>query len=245
MAGLSWLATISAPESVLARRILRRIAVRVVEQRYVARRYGRALAHLLRRVVERHDPRSGVQDQDSGTTKVSPYIPLNLLASVLESSRCWRWSPYGHQVGPVQQDVRGLQHGIGVEPDARSICPALARLVLELRHARELTHSGYTVEEPGGVRRDAALAEDTDSGSRPTARKMAASSPDVVPEHLRVLGDRDGMQVHDAVVVVLVLYGHPVLEGTQVSPQVRRAARLMPLNTRRFVSMSPILTDAL
>src|ERR687894_597684 len=133
-------------------------------------------------------------------------------------------------MGAVEEDVCGLENRVVVETDARGLGPALTRLVLELGHARELADFGYTVEKPGelGVRGDAALSEDhRPLRVEPDRKEDSRELTHVVPEHLRVLGHRDGVQVHDAeIAVVVVLYGHPVLQSAKIGPEVGRAARL-------------------
>lgn len=51
---------------------------------------------------------------------------------------------------------------------------------------------------------------------------------DALPQHGWVLGDRDGVQVHDAVQhgARLVLQAHPALDGPQVVAEVRDPCRL-------------------
>jgi hypothetical protein len=173
MAGLSGEAVISVPESSL-RAGSCAAPLGLVEDRHVAGRRGRALAHLGRGLVERHDPRPGGRDEHlrhhEGLAVEPVEAPrerpheLEVLALVLA---------YGDEVRVVQQDVGGLQDGVVVEPRARRLRPALPRLVLELRHAGELADLRHAVKEPRQLRvaRTRLWRNTTDfSGSIPDAR---------------------------------------------------------------------------
>src|SRR5215210_4758233 len=93
---------------------------------------------------------------------------------------------------------------------------------------------------------DPALAEDhTPLGIQARCEVDGSHLPDLLPEHLGVLGHRDRMQIDDAeVVLVLVLHRDPVLECPHIITNVQVAARL---NTTEY-SLSNlheyILTDA-
>src|SRR5215208_6652337 len=99
------------------------------------------------RLVEGHDPGSGLQDQglrnNEGLTVESVETPcerpreLQVLALVLA---------YGDEVRVVEEDVGGLEHGVVVEPDARALGATPLGLVLKLRHARKLADPRYTVQ---------------------------------------------------------------------------------------------------
>ena len=66
-----------------------------------------------------------------------------------------------HPVGVVEQDVGGHEHRVGEQPDPGRLLALLGRLVLELRHAPQLTHAGRALQQPGqlGVGRHVALHE--------------------------------------------------------------------------------------
>ena len=53
---------------------------------------------------------------------------------------------HGYAVGQIQQDVRGLQHGVGEEPHGDRL--AAFRLLLERNHAAELARRRDAIEEP-------------------------------------------------------------------------------------------------
>src|SRR5919112_6294470 len=121
--------------------------VRLVEERDVPGGRRRALAHLLRGLVECHDPRSGLQNHglrnNEGLTVESVETPcerpreLQVLALVLA---------HGDELRVVEEDVGGLEHGVVVEPDARALGATPLGLVLKLRHARKLADPRYTVQ---------------------------------------------------------------------------------------------------
>jgi hypothetical protein len=128
-------------------------------------------------------------------------------------------------------------------PDA-----ALARLVLELRHARKLAEAGHAVQQPAQlrVRADVALAKDHALlGVEARGEVDGGHLPDLLPEHPGVLRHRDGVQVHDAeIVLVLILYGDPVLERPHVVAHMQVSARLNPAEYPLFRLHDHILTDA-
>ena len=55
-----------------------------------------------------------------------------------------------HHVDVVEQDVRGLQHGIGEEAHGDEVL--LLGLVLELRHAAQLAVARRARQQPGALR---------------------------------------------------------------------------------------------
>ena len=57
----------------------------------------------------------------------------------------------GDVVRLVEQNVRRHQRGVGEQTAVDILC-VLGALVLELRHARELTEHGVAVEHPGQLR---------------------------------------------------------------------------------------------
>ena len=67
------------------------------------------------------------------------------------SSTCWRWSsPTGTCVGPVEQDVGGHQHRVGVERDPGRV--HAAALLLELDHPVQLAGVRRALEQVGRAR---------------------------------------------------------------------------------------------
>jgi hypothetical protein len=229
MAGLSGVARISVPESAPGP-------------------WG-ALAHLLFGCVERHHPRPCGRDHglryDEGLPVEVVEPPgerpheLEVLTLVFA---------HGDEVRFVKEHVRSLEHGVVEETRARRFDPALPRLVLELRHARELPKSRHAVEQPAKLRvfTDLALAEDhTPLGVEARGEVYGSHLPDLLPQHLRVLGHRDCVQVHNAeVVLVFVLHRNPVLERPHIVSHVEVAARLYPAEYPLFSLHGAILTDA-
>ena len=66
----------------------------------------------------------------------------------------------GNVRGLVDQNVGGLEHGVGEQPDARAVL-VLTRFLLELGHPVEPAHPRGALKDPGklGVRRDRTLRE--------------------------------------------------------------------------------------
>ena len=164
----------------------------------------------------------------SGTTSVSPKRcveaagevagELEVLALVL---------PHRHDVGVVDEDVGGLQHGIGEEPDVGP--GALGGLVLELRHPAGLAEAGEAREHPRqlGVLGDVALDEEHRPCRVDTAGdELGGRQTGALPQHGRVGRDGQRVQVGDEVEgVVRLLQPDPLHEGTDVVAEVQRVAR--------------------
>src|SRR5215204_5426785 len=131
-----------------------------------------------------------------------------------------------------------MYDGVVEETRTRRFDPTLPRLVLELRHARELPKARYTVEQPAklSMPADLALAEDhTPLRVEARGEVYGRYLPDLLPQYFRVLRHRDRVQVHDAeVVVVFVLHRHPVLERPHIVAQMQVAARLYPTEYSLF-----------
>src|SRR5215210_5972257 len=92
---------------------------------------------------------------------------------------------------------------------------------------------------------DPALAEDhTPLGVQARCEVDGSYLPDLLPEHIGVLGHRDRVQIDDAeVVLVLVLHRDPVLEGPHIITNVQVAARLNATEYSLFGLHDHILTD--
>ena len=223
--------------------------VGVVEDGDVARGPRGALAHLLLRRVECHNPRSRGRDHGLGHDEG---LPVKMIEPPGERPHELQVLPlvlaHGDEVRVVEEHVGGLQHGVVEEARARRLDPALAGLVLELRHARELPKARHAVQQPAQLRvpADPALAEDhAFFGVEARGQVDGSDLPDLLPEHLRVLRNRDRVQVHDAeVVLVLVLHGDPVLERPHVVAQVQVTARLNAAEYSLFGLHQHILADA-
>src|SRR5215204_5101120 len=140
-----------------------------------------------------------------------------------------------------------MYDGVVEETRTRRFDPTLPRLVLELRHARELPKARHTVEQPAKLRMpaDLALAEDhTPLRVEARGEVYGRYLPDLLPQYIRVLRHRDRVQVHDAeVVVVFVLHRHPVLERPHIVAHMQVAARLYPAEYSLFALHERYSTD--
>ena len=102
-------------------------------------------------------------------------------------------------VGLVEQDVARHQDGVGEEAGGDEVL-ALA-LLLELRHAAELSEPGDGREQPSGlgVRGHMALAEERAAVGVEADRKEERGQVErAVVQVVRVVVDRDRVQVDDA-----------------------------------------------
>ena len=135
---------------------------------------------------------------------------------------------HGDEVRPVQQDVGGLQDGVVQEAGAHALDPL--RLLLELGHPLEITQGRHRVEEPRelGVLRDVRLNEQRAAVRLQSARDEGDGQVQHPPvQLLGLVGDRDGVEVHDAVDALVALRQlHPVLDRPEVVPQVDVSGRL-------------------
>ncbi|MNN25197.1 hypothetical protein D3C81_1386560 [compost metagenome] len=99
----------------------------------------------------------------------------------------------------VEQDVRRLQHRIGVEADAGAFL-VLARLLLELGHPVQPAEAGDTVEDPGqfGMGGHRRLREDGGLGRVQARRQIGRRDlARLGRQLLRLLPDGDGVHVGD------------------------------------------------
>ena len=135
-----------------------------------------------------------------------------------------------HFGGLVEQDVGGLEHGIGVEAD-RGALLVLARLLLELGHPVQPAEAGDAVEDPGqiGVGAHRRLRED-DRPGRIEARSQIGGRDlaRLGRQLLRLLPDGDGVHVgdEDEDGRALILKLDEPLQGAEVVAQVQGAGGL-------------------
>jgi hypothetical protein len=163
-------------------------------------------------------PTSGIRC--SGTTNVSPYRALKRWALV---------GPHGDLVGPVGQDVRGLEHR--VEEQARGDeGPLLLGLLLELGHPAQLPECRDAGQHPTqlGVLPDVRLPEeDAPAGVEAGGQEEGRGVVEAFPEVAGVVRHRDGVKVDDAVDGLgAVLALHVLPDGPDVVAEVLPAGRL-------------------
>ena len=117
--------------------------------------------HLALRLLEVADARRGLRDRGLRGREELAVARVEALRDVARELEVLALIlAHGHAVGEVEQDVGGLQHGIGEEADRDRL--AAGRLLLERDHAPELAHRADAVEEPRelGVLVHVALHED-------------------------------------------------------------------------------------
>jgi hypothetical protein len=129
-----------------------------------------------------------------------------------------------HLVGVVEQDVRGLQGRVGEQAGGDEVAFALGRLVLELRHPRQLAVGHVALHHPRQLRvlGDVALHEHRRHvGVEPDGEQDRGELDRPLADHPWLLGDREGVEVDDAVEgVVFVLVLGPRPQRTEVAAQV-------------------------
>jgi hypothetical protein len=133
-----------------------------------------------------------------------------------------------HLLGVVQEDVGRLQRRVREQAGGDEV--GLIGLVLELRHAAQLAEAGRALHDPAqlGVLGHVALGEQRhDLGVEAGRDEDLRELEDLRPQLGRVLRDRDGVQVDDAVNgVVVVLFLDPAPDRTQVVAEVDLAGGL-------------------
>ena len=115
-------------------------------------------------------------------------------------------------IGLVEQDVARHQDGIREEPGGDERLPFA--LLLELSHPAELSEPGDGREQPSGlcVAGDVALQEERAAlGCEPDGEEQRGQVEGAVVQLLRVVLDRDRVEVDDAEVGVALLLGRDVL----------------------------------
>jgi hypothetical protein len=131
-------------------------------------------------------------------------------------------------LGVVEQDVGRLQRRIGEQPAGHEV--GLVGLLLELDHAPQLAERGRALHDPAqlGVLVHLALGEQrAHLGVEPGGHQDLGDLERLGPQHGRVLGDGERVQVDDAVDGgVVVLRHHPAPDRTQVVAEVDVAGRL-------------------
>src|SRR5215470_14369753 len=140
----------------------------------------------------------------------------------------------GHMRCAINENVGGHEVGIDVKPD-RSILPVLAGLLLELRHPIEPADARDAIEHPGklGVFGDLALVEDdVFLGVDATGKKRCGHLACGARQFARVLPDRDGVHVHDAVdAVIAILQRDELGDRAEIIAEMQVAGRLY---TRKY-----------
>src|SRR5262245_17749492 len=174
--------------------------VRLVEQAHRALRRSARRRHLLRRLLQVHDPRPDLRvdalrhHERVAEAGVEPLGDVPRELEVLPLVVADR-----DDVGLVQQDVAGHQHRVREQAGRDEVPPV--GLVLELRHPPELAEAGDGREQPTrlGVRRDVALREDRRAlGVEPGGEQHRVEVERALAQVGRVVLDRDRVQVDDA-----------------------------------------------
>ena len=135
----------------------------------------------------------------------------------------------GHLVGVVQEDVGGLERRVREQPGRHELA-LLGRLLLELRHAAELAERRGALHDPAqlGVLVHLALGEeDAALGVEPGGDEQQDELAGLGPQLVGVAGDRQGVEVDDAVDgVALVEARRPAADRAQVVAEVDVTGRL-------------------
>ena len=137
--------------------------------------------------------------------------------------------PYRHQVRLVEQNVRRHQHGVSKEAGSDVVCVLLG-LLLELRHAAQLTELGIAAQNPAQLRVLGHMALDEHDV---LLRVQAAGDilgqlgHGTAAQFRRILADGNGMHIHDAVnAVIFILKSHPVLDRAHIRAERQFTAGL-------------------
>ena len=131
---------------------------------------------------------------------------------------------------PVGEHVGRLQHRVEQQPGRHELA-LLRGLVAELVHAVELAERGDRAQQPAklGVLLHVALAEEhAPLGVQAGGDEHGGGVVDALAQLARLVGDRDRVQVHDAVDrrIAAVLALHVLPDGPDVVPEVLAPRRL-------------------
>jgi len=133
-------------------------------------------------------------------------------------------------IGVVEQDVGGLQSGVGEEPAADEVLLAFGRLVLELCHPRQLAKTDGALHDPAQlvVLGHMALDEHScDFWVEAHCEEHGGQLNRSLTDDPWFVGHGERMQVDDAVErIVAMLSSDPGLQRTEVVPEVDITRRL-------------------
>ena len=188
------------------------------------------LAHLARRILQAHDARARfriVALRQLERLAVRVVEPRRDVARELEVLRLV--GADGDVVGLVEQDVARHERRIGKETRV-DVLRVLRGFVLELRHAGELTELRAAIHDPAHLRVAFVVAlHEHEAFLRVDAagQQQRKGLPRLLAAFLRVDVDRQGVQIGDEIVAVVLLLDHaPVAHGTEVVAEREYARRL-------------------
>ena len=131
-------------------------------------------------------------------------------------------------VGVIEEDVGGLEDGVGEQPGPHRL--RVPALLLELGHPSELPDGGDAFEQPGqpGMLGHMTLDEEgTDVGIEADGQQSGCCHQGAVGQHCGVVVLGQGVEVDDAVEgLVVVLVVDPGTERSQVVAEMDLTARL-------------------
>ena len=187
--------------------------VRLVEQLDGALRRAARRRHLVRRLLQVHDPRADLRVDAFGEPERLAEARVEALGDVAgELEMLPLVVADRDDVGLVEQDVAGHQHRVGEEAGRDELVSV--GLVLELGHAAELAVARDGAEQPRGlgVGRHVALREDGRALRIEARREQDRGEVErLLAEVVGVVVDRDRVQVDDAEEALAALLRRRVL----------------------------------
>ena len=202
-----------------------------VEHHHRALRRLDGLRHLVGRLLEVHHPGAGARDRGLGhdervaVARVEPDRDvageLDVLALIVA---------HRHAVGVVEEDVGRHQGRVGEQARGDELAGLAADLslncVMRCSSPIDAVHSRSQASRACSGTWLCTNSVQT-SGSSPQATSIVAIVERLVPQLGGVVGEREGVEVDDAVVgLVLVLVDRPVPDRAQVVADVGLTARL-------------------
>ena len=205
---------------------LGRNGVGVVQQVNARLVRGIGFRHLYPTVAEGHHPRARSFGKGLGQGKKIRRIKVMIelgrdVASQLQMLLLV--IAHGNVARLIDQDVGGLEHRVGVEPDAGPLL-ILSRFLLELGHAVEPTEARDAVEDPGELR---VLGHGRLGENRGPPRVHARGHigggdlAGLAGQGPRVLRRRDGVQIHHAIKAL-----HAVLQRDELHQSAKVVAKM-------------------
>jgi hypothetical protein len=200
-----------------------------VEHQDCALRGARRRRHLLFGLLQVHDPATSLCEAAVRELERLPVAAVEALGDVAcELQVLLLVVSDRDQIGLVEQDVSGHQYRVGEEASGDEV--VLLRLLLELGHPAQLAVARDRAQQPSGlgVRGDMALDEDGRAVRVDSSCEQHCSEVERrVAQLVRVVGDRDRVQVDDAEEgFALLLRGRVLAEAARVVAELLRAGGL-------------------
>ena len=191
----------------------------------------RRLRHLGRRILKVGDLGAGLGRHGLGKDEGRSESVIEALGDVAgDFDVLTLIFAHRHFIGVVEEDVGGLESGVGEESGRDEIGLALGGLVLELRHTAQFTERDGAFHDPTelGVLGNVTLHEDrrllgVESDGEQSGGEIECARTD----DSGAIGHGEGVEIDDSVErVAFGLTTHPIAKGTEIVAEVHRTGGL-------------------